>query len=70
MTMPGRRPYGARAKLCSLVFPAGGDAAPDVAFGLVLVQHGLDLGVQRPVQPGQAVLEVLMYREQYWCRWL
>ena len=39
--------------LYPLVFPAGGEAAPDVPLGLVHVQHLLDLQVQRPVKKGQ-----------------
>ena len=41
---------------------AGGDAAADVAFGLVFIQHRLDLEVEGTVEPGQSFAEVFMYR--------
>lgn len=55
-----RRP--ARRFFISLVFSPGGDAAADVAFGFVLIQHRLDLEVEGLVQGGQAFGQVLMYR--------
>ena len=47
--------------LDAFVFSPGGDASPDVALGLVLLQHPLYLEVQGPVEGGQAFAEVLMY---------
>lgn len=39
---------------------AGGDAAADVAFGLVFIQYRLDLEVEGTVEPGQSFAEVFM----------
>lgn len=47
--------------LRSFVFPARGDAAPDVAFGLIFVQNLLDLEVEGAVKDGQTLPDVLVY---------
>ena len=46
----------------SFVFFPGGNASPDVALGLVLLQHRLCLKVKGPVEGGQPLAEILMYR--------
>lgn len=46
--------------LCSFVFFAGGDAAPNVAFGFVFLQYLLDLQVQRAIKGRQTILNVLV----------
>ena len=43
------------------VFFAGGNAAPDMALGLVDIQYLFDLQIQRPVELGQALRDVLVY---------
>lgn len=48
------------AALFSAVFFPGGETAPDVALGLVQVEKLLDLFVQGRVDPGQALLQVLV----------
>ncbi len=50
------------AFLYALVLAAGGQAAPDVALGLVLVQDGLCLEVERAVAQRQTLRQVLVYR--------
>ena len=73
-TVEGRTPAGRRrdpadadcqpqGSLPSLspVFLPGGDAAPDVPLGLVDFQNFLHLQVQRPVELGQALGDILMY---------
>ena len=52
---------GVLALLCALVFAAGGQAAPDVTLGLVLVQDGLCLKVERAVAQRQTLRQVLVY---------
>ena len=48
--------------MVSLVFFAGGDAAADVPFCLVLLQNFLRLQIERAVVLGQPLTEILMYR--------
>ena len=48
--------------LCSFILLSCGHAAPDVALGLVLIQHRLDLPVQPPVVGRQTLRQVLMHR--------
>ena len=50
---------GAGRSLAPVFFP-GGDAAADVALGLVLIQHLLDLQVQRPVKQRQPLGDILV----------
>ena len=47
--------------MVSLVFFAGGDAAADVPFCLVLLQNFLRLQIERAVVLGQPLTEILMY---------
>ena len=49
--------------LLPAVLLPGGDAAPDVPLGLVHLQNGLDLQKQRPVELGQPLGDVLVYRD-------
>ena len=44
-----------------VLFP-GGQAAPDVSLGLVDLQHHLHLLIQGPVEGGQPLGQVLVYR--------
>ena len=43
------------------VFFTGGDAAADMALGLIGIQHLFHLGVQRPVEGRQAFADVLVH---------
>ena len=51
-----------RRFLCTLVLLPRGQSAPDMALGLVLLQHRLHLRVERAVIQRQALGQVLMYR--------
>jgi hypothetical protein len=44
----------------SFVFLPRGNASPDVALGLVLLQNLFHLEVERPVEGGQALGQILM----------
>lgn len=44
------------------VFFAGGNAAANVALGLVLIQNGLDLEIQRAVIQWKTLAEIFMHR--------
>ena len=48
-----------RASAALIFFPCG-DAAPDVPLGLVHVQHLFHLRIQRPVELGQPLGDVLV----------
>jgi hypothetical protein len=48
--------------LFPFVFLPGGQATPDVTFPFILIQHLPDLAVQSRAAPGQAGLQILMYR--------
>ena len=47
-------------QLCTFVFFAGGHAAADMALGLVHLQHGLDLKIQRAVEFRQPLAQILV----------
>ena len=51
-----------RRFLCTLVLLPRGQSAPDMALGLVLLQHRLHLRVERAVVQRQALGQILMYR--------
>ena len=51
-----------RRLLCTLVLLPRGQSAPDMALGLVFLQHRLYLRVERAVVQRQALGQVLMYR--------
>lgn len=46
----------------SPVFSPGGNAAPNVPFSFILIQHRFYLQIQRFIQPGQTLRQILMYR--------
>jgi len=50
-----------RSHLLFLIFLSGGDAAPYMALGLVLVQDLADLGVQAFIALGQPLGQILMH---------
>ena len=58
----GARPGSGQSD--ALVLSPRGDAAPDVALGLVLVQDGLYLFVKGVVDGGQTLAQILMYGYQ------